>query len=178
MIQKPKNLKNNQNKIIYDNNIVANNIILIDNNKKLLANLYLAEAIKLSEEQKSNLIQIHYNSSTDTSTCIICDINKYKYELNKKQKPNNIQKIKEIRISSKSDLSDLVRNLNNVDEFLNKHMSVILTLKCNKKGFDGKDEFIKSYLNSKNNMSFTIQKSPRPNILKLYITKKNSNNKS
>lgn len=174
MIQKSKNIKNNKNKIVYDYDISSKNIILIDNNKKLVANLNLEEAIKLAEGQKSNLIQIHCNISTNTSTCIICDLNKYKYELNKKQKSNNIQKIKEIRISSKSDLSDLVRNLNNMDEFLNKHMSVILTLKCGKKGFDGKDEFIKSYLNSKNNISFTIQKSPRPNILKLYITRKNS----
>lgn len=174
MIQKSNN---NSNKIIYDSDISSKNIILIDSNKKLIANLDISEAIKLSESHKSNLIQIHYNASTDTSTCMICDINKYRYELNKKQKSNNTQKIKEIRISSKSDLSDLVRNLSNVDEFLNRHMSVILTLKCGKKGFDGKDEFIKSYLNNKLNISFTIQKSPRPNILKLYITKKNSNNK-
>ncbi|BCL65685.1 translation initiation factor IF-3 [uncultured bacterium] len=177
MIQKSKNLKNNKNKIVYDYDILSKNIILIDNNKKLVANLNLDEAIKLAEGQKSNLIQINCNINTNTSTCIICDLNKYKYELNKKQKSNNIQKIKEIRISSKSDLSDLVRNLNNMDEFLNKHISVILTLKCGKKGFDGKDEFIKSYLNSKNNISFTIQKSPRPNILKLYITRKNSSSK-
>lgn len=174
MIQKSNN---NLSKIIYDSDISSRNIILIDSNKKLIANLSISEAIKLSESHKSNLIQIHYNSDTDTSTCMICDINKYRYELNKKQKSNNTQKIKEIRISSKSDLSDLVRNLNNIDEFLSRHMSVILTLKCGKKGFDGKDEFIKSYLNNKSNISFTIQKSPRPNILKLYITKKNSNNK-
>lgn len=174
MIQKSKN---ETNKIIYDYDIESERVILIDANKKLIANLDRDEAISLSESSKSNLIQIHYNPSTNTSTCIICDINKYRYELNKKQKVNNVQKIKEIRISSKSDLSDLIRNLSNVYEFLSRNMSVVLTLKCGKRGFDGKDEFIKGYLNSKNNISYTIQKSPRPNILKLYITKKSSSNK-
>lgn len=83
MIQKSKNLKNNKNKIVYDYDILSKNIILIDNNKKLVANLNLDEAIKLAEGQKSNLIQINCNINTNTSTCIICDLNKYKYELNK-----------------------------------------------------------------------------------------------
>jgi translation initiation factor IF-3 len=176
MKKKNKN-KKVQVKLIFDDYIIAKDIILIDDEKKLIGNFTKLEALELARSKQKNLIQIHSNSSIE-STCVICEINKYKYEVNKKTKPVTNKKIKEVRVTAKSDLTDLLRSLDQCCDFiLQKHLSVILILKSYRRNFIGKDAFIINYIESHGQLSYSIQKSPRPNLLKLYVTRKTNKSK-
>ena len=75
------------------------------------------------------------NASSNPPVCKIKDYNKFKYERNKKQKESekksreNIQELKEFRLSVNIDVHDFETRIRNVEKHLNKNNKIKVTIR-------------------------------------------------
>ena len=163
-----KNNKSKQCKVIkypYDYEIESNDIILVDIDTKKKINKYkLEEGIAIAKEKNLNLIQISFNNNI--AICIIESYSKYIYQELKKEK-NRIKKQKakkenkEVTITNIIDLTDMLRKLQNIIEYVVlKQHSVTLTIKQKREGLRKtlcfSNEFIFNYLKSSSKISYKI----------------------
>ena len=88
--------------------IVAKEVKVIDENGEQLGILPTSEALKLAEERDLDLVEVSPNSSP--IVCKIMNYGKYKYEQARKEKESKkkqkVVEIKEIRLSSTIDTHD------------------------------------------------------------------------
>ncbi|AOP70156.1 Translation initiation factor IF-3 [bacterium AB1] len=159
-----------EKKIIYNQNIQAKQVRLLDDNKKILGIYSIEEALKLSEEQNKHLIQI---SKEDIPVCIIADYKEYIYKINKSKKNNNKIVNKEIKINTRTDLPDLVRKLDNIICLIDKECSkIMITIRKNRNDKLDVANFVKNYFIGKNADITNVTKERDIRYIRFQINKK------
>ena len=111
--------------------IVAKEVKVIDENGEQLGILPTSEALKLAEERDLDLVEVSPNSSP--IVCKIMNYGKYKYEQARKEKESKkkqkVVEIKEIRLSSTIDTHDFDFKSRNARKFLEDGNKVKATIK-------------------------------------------------
>ena len=100
--------------------IVAKEVKVIDENGEQLGVMSVAEAQKIADEKQLDLVEVAPGS--DPVVCKIMDYGKYKYEQTRKEKESKkkqkVVEIKEIRLSSTIDTHDFEFKSKNARKFL------------------------------------------------------------
>ncbi|MBQ9279713.1 MAG: translation initiation factor IF-3 [Clostridia bacterium] len=111
--------------------IVAKEVKVIDENGEQLGILPTAEALRLAEDRELDLVEVSPNSSP--IVCKIMNYGKYKYEQARKEKESKkkqkVVEIKEIRLSSTIDTHDFEFKSRNARKFLEDGNKVKATIK-------------------------------------------------
>ncbi len=111
--------------------IVAKEVKVIDENGEQLGIMSVAEAQKIADEKQLDLVEVAPGS--DPVVCKIMDYGKYKYEQTRKEKESKkkqkVVEIKEIRLSSTIDTHDFEFKSKNARKFLEDGNKVKATIK-------------------------------------------------
>lgn len=111
--------------------IVAKEVKVIDENGEQLGVMSVAEAQKIADEKQLDLVEVAPGS--DPVVCKIMDYGKYKYEQTRKEKESKkkqkVVEIKEIRLSSTIDTHDFEFKSKNARKFLEDGNKVKATIK-------------------------------------------------
>lgn len=111
--------------------IVAKEVKVIDENGEQLGILPIADALKLAEERDLDLVEVA--SSVNPIVCKIMNYGKYKYEQARKEKESKkkqkVIEVKEIRLSSMIDTHDFEFKSKNARKFLEDGNKVKATIK-------------------------------------------------
>lgn len=111
--------------------IVAKEVKVIDENGEQLGVMAVAEAQKIADEKQLDLVEVAPGS--DPVVCKIMDYGKYKYEQTRKEKESKkkqkVVEIKEIRLSSTIDTHDFEFKSKNARKFLEDGNKVKATIK-------------------------------------------------
>ena len=111
--------------------IVAKEVKVIDENGEQLGILPTVEAIKMAEERDLDLVEVAPNANP--VVCKIMNYGKYKYEQARKEKESKkkqkIVEVKEIRLSSTIDTHDFEFKSKNARKFLEDGNKVKATIK-------------------------------------------------
>ncbi len=111
--------------------IVAKEVKVIDENGEQLGVMSVAEAQKIADEKQLDLVEVAPGS--DPVVCKIMDYGKYKYEQARKEKESKkkqkVVEIKEIRLSSTIDTHDFEFKSKNARKFLEDGNKVKATIK-------------------------------------------------
>ena len=111
--------------------IVAKEVKVIDENGEQLGVMSVAEAQKIADERQLDLVEVAPGS--DPVVCKIMDYGKYKYEQTRKEKESKkkqkVVEIKEIRLSSTIDTHDFEFKSKNARKFLKDGNKVKATIK-------------------------------------------------
>ena len=111
--------------------IVAKEVKVIDENGEQLGVLPIAEALKIAEEKELDLVEVA--SSANPVVCKIMNYGKYKYEQARKEKESKkkqkVVEVKEIRLSSTIDTHDFEFKAKNARKFLESGDKVKATIK-------------------------------------------------
>lgn len=103
---------------------------VIDNNGEFVGEMPIREALRAAFDRDLDLVQISYEQMP---VCKICDVNKYKYEVNKKnkQKKQNTKptQIKVIKLSINIEKSHLELKLKQAREFLEEGHKVNISVR-------------------------------------------------
>jgi len=114
------------NKYLYNFQIRANFVHLIDEKGKSHGITHISDAIEMAKNAGLDLVQVSEDASKPT--CKIMDFGKFKYEISK-QKQVSHHKTKELFITAHIGKHDLDTKLAKLKEFLNKKYSVIFGIK-------------------------------------------------
>ena len=111
--------------------IVAKEVKVIDENGEQLGVMSVAEAQKIADEKQLDLVEVAPGS--DPVVCKIMDYGKYKYEQTRKEKESKkkqkVVEIKEFRLSSTIDTHDFEFKSKNARKFLEDGNKVKATIK-------------------------------------------------
>ncbi len=111
--------------------IVAKEVKVIDENGEQLGILPISDALKLAEERDLDLVEVA--SSVSPVVCKIMNYGKYKYEQARKEKESKkkqkVIEVKEIRLSSMIDTHDFEFKSKNARKFLEDGNKVKATIK-------------------------------------------------
>lgn len=111
--------------------IVAKEVKVIDENGEQLGVLPIAEAIKIAEDRELDLVEVA--PGANPVVCKIMNYGKYKYEQNKREKESKkkqkVVEVKEIRLSSTIDTHDFEFKSKNARKFLEDGNKVKATIK-------------------------------------------------
>ena len=111
--------------------IVAKEVKVIDENGEQLGIMPVSEAQKLADERELDLVEVA--PSADPVVCKIMNYGKYKYEQARKEKESKkkqkVVEIKEIRLSSTIDTHDFEFKSKNARKFLEDGNKVKATIK-------------------------------------------------
>lgn len=111
--------------------IVAKEVKVIDENGEQLGVMSVAEAQKIADEKQLDLVEVAPGS--DPVVCKIMDYGKYKYEQTRKEKESKkkqkVVEIKEIRLSSTIATHDFEFKSKNARKFLEDGNKVKATIK-------------------------------------------------
>ena len=111
--------------------IVAKEVKVIDENGEQLGIMSVAEAQKIADEKQLDLVEVAPGS--DPVVCKIMDYGKYKYEQTRKEKESKkkqkVVEIKQIRLSSTIDTHDFEFKSKNARKFLEDGNKVKATIK-------------------------------------------------
>lgn len=111
--------------------IVAKEVKVIDENGEQLGIMPVSEAQKLADERELDLVEVA--PSADPVVCKIMNYGKYKYEQTRKEKESKkkqkVVEIKEIRLSSTIDTHDFEFKSKNARKFLEDGNKVKATIK-------------------------------------------------
>ena len=111
--------------------IVAKEVKVIDENGEQLGILPTVEAIKMAEERDLDLVEVAPNANP--VVCKIMNYGKYKYEQARKEKESKkkqkVVEVKEIRLSSTIDTHDFEFKSKNARKFLEDGNKVKATIK-------------------------------------------------
>ena len=111
--------------------IVAKEVKVIDENGEQLGVMSVAEAQRIADEKQLDLVEVAPGS--DPVVCKIMDYGKYKYEQTRKEKESKkkqkVVEIKEIRLSSTIDTHDFEFKSKNARKFLEDGNKVKATIK-------------------------------------------------
>ena len=111
--------------------IVAKEVKVIDENGEQLGIMPVSEAQKLADERELDLVEVA--PSADPVVCKIMNYGKYKYEHARKEKESKkkqkVVEIKEIRLSSTIDTHDFEFKSKNARKFLEDGNKVKATIK-------------------------------------------------
>lgn len=138
------NIKNNQSgrKFIINHAIKADKIRCLDKNNTNIGVISLSEGLKLANLDGLDLVLI---SPGDVPTVKILDLNKFKYELQKKDKEQNkkqrqaIVKTKQVEFRPCTDIHDLQTKANQVSRFLEEGHKVKVVVAFKGRELDHKD---------------------------------------
>ncbi|MBQ9313494.1 MAG: translation initiation factor IF-3 [Clostridia bacterium] len=111
--------------------IVAKEVKVIDENGEQLGVMKVSEALKIAEEKELDLVEVAPNASP--VVCKIMNYGKYKYEMARKEKESKkkqkVVEVKEIRLSSTIDTHDFEFKAKNARKFLEDGNKVKATIK-------------------------------------------------
>ena len=111
--------------------IVAKEVKVIDENGEQLGVLPIADALKIAEERELDLVEVASNANP--VVCKIMNYGKYKYEQARKEKESKkkqkVVEVKEIRLSSTIDTHDFEFKAKNARKFLESGDKVKATIK-------------------------------------------------
>ncbi len=111
--------------------IVAKEVKVIDENGEQLGVMPIAEALKVAEEKELDLVEVASNANP--VVCKIMNYGKYKYEQARKEKESKkkqkVVEVKEIRLSSTIDTHDFEFKAKNARKFLEDGNKVKATIK-------------------------------------------------
>jgi len=90
-----------------------------------------SEAIKMAKERGEDLIQVGYDQNNNYAICHITELGKYKYNLQKKQKPQQSPEVKEFRFGLNISEHDIDTKLKHASELMfKKHpIKIVVFLK-------------------------------------------------
>ena len=111
--------------------IVAKEVKVIDENGEQLGVLPIADALKIAEERELDLVEVASNANP--VVCKIMNYGKYKYELTRKEKEakkkQKTVEVKEVRLSPNIDTNAFNTKANNAKKFIEKGNKVKVTLR-------------------------------------------------
>lgn len=160
--------------------IYADEVIVIDENNSNLGKMHLKNAINLARSKGYDLVEVSSNQNNIITK--ICDYNKFIYEKNKKKKEQlrqqkeNTQELHIIQVSCNIEENDLNHKIKKIQEFIDNNDLVKLVLKLQKIELRNKtfafDKFYE-YLNKVSSFA-SYQNKPKLNgkTIEVILTKK------
>lgn len=145
-------------RIIFNNQIRAPKVRLIDEEGKQLGILPLAEAVARAKGANLDLIQV--TEKVDPPICRITDYGKYAYQMGKKERklrPQKSGEIKSIRLSFAISPHDIETRAIAAKNFLEKGCKVRLEMRLK-----GREKFLESFAKEKIQKFMEILKSQMP----------------
>ena len=162
----------------YDRYIKLECVILVDaETKKRIQEYNLEDAIQIAKEKELNLIQI--SVACEKAICILGNYSKYMYKISKQENLKKKQQAKlqnkEVTISSIIDLTDMVRKLEKIVEYVVTYSySVTLVIKKRRKRDNityFSDDFITNFFKSNSQLQYRVTKKTEKQS-NFYIVKK------
>ena len=126
-------IANNKNDLLINEQIKANNVLVIGPNGEQVGVKNLKDALILANYAGLDLVLMNPNGNPPV--CKIMDYNKYRYLKNKKEKENikrqkaNMIETKEFRLSSVIDVGDFETKIRQVTKYLEKGAKIKITIR-------------------------------------------------
>jgi translation initiation factor IF-3 len=112
-------------------------------------NIALNGAMQLAQEYELDLVEVDAGSNGNLPVCKLIDYSKYKYKeekMNKKNKRQGVQVLKEIHFKYKTDKHDLQVKHKKIMEFLGKRYKVRYVLVLSGRELDKQEEARRIFL--------------------------------